>query len=164
MLTVTLATVLVSRLGYTDNLHIKAPEVISDAWLNTKPVRIADLRGNVVLVEFWTFGCSNCRHVEPHVKEWYEQFHDSGLEIISIHSPEFGYEKELENVRQYVNRQGIRYPVAIDNNFANWRRYNNHYWPTLYLIDKQGYIRHKKIGEGDYTGTEQRIRSLLQES
>ena len=86
------------------------------------------------------------------------------MEIISIHSPEFGYEKELENVRQYVNRQGIRYPVAIDNDFANWKRYNNHYWPTLYLIDKQGYIRHKKIGEGDYTGTEQRIRALLQEA
>jgi thiol-disulfide isomerase/thioredoxin len=164
MLTVTLAIVLVSRSAYSDNLYIKAPEVISDAWLNTKPIRMADLRGKVVLVEFWTFGCSNCRHVEPHVKDWYKQYHDSGLEIISIHSPEFGYEKELENVRQYVKRQGIRYPVAIDNDFANWKRYNNHYWPTLYLIDKQGYIRHKKIGEGDYTGTEQRIRALLQEA
>ena len=163
MLLVTLAVVLVSRSGYTDNLRIKAPEVISSNWLNSQPLRMADLRGKVVLVEFWTFGCSNCRHVEPHVKDWYEQFHDNGLEIISVHSPEFGYEKEIDNVRKYVKSQGISYPVAIDNDFSNWERYNNHYWPTLYLIDKQGYIRHRKIGEGDYAGTEQRIRSLLQE-
>jgi thiol-disulfide isomerase/thioredoxin len=163
MLFVTLCIVLASRVGYSANMHIKAPEVISKNWLNTQPVRMADLRGKVVLVEFWTFGCSNCRHVEPHVKEWFAQFHNSGLEIISIHSPELGYEKVIDNVRDYVSSQGITYPVAIDNDFSNWGRYNNHYWPTLYLIDKRGFIRHRKIGEGDYAGTEQRIRSLLQE-
>jgi len=160
----TTCSVLTSHVAYTGNLHIKAPEIITDTWLNTGPVKFSDLRGRVVLVEFWTFGCHNCRNVEPYVKEWYKRFHDAGLEIISIHSPEFGYEREVENVRQYVGRQGIEYPVAIDNNFVNWQRYDNRFWPTLYLIDKEGYIRHKKIGEGDYAGTEQRIRSLLEES
>jgi len=164
MLLVTAAIVLISRIAYTDNLHIKAPEIITDVWLNTEPLKLSDLRGKVVLVEFWTFGCRNCRNVEPYVKEWYQKFHDSGLEVISIHSPEFGYERERENVSKYVNRQGIRYPVAIDNDFVNWERYDNRFWPTLYLIDKEGYIRHKKIGEGEYAGTEQRIRSLLKES
>lgn len=164
LLLTTASIVLISRAAYTDDLHIKAPEIITDAWLNSGPVTFSDLRGKVVLVEFWTFGCRNCRNIEPYVKEWYEKFHASGLEIVSIHSPEFGYERELENVRQYVSRQGIRYPVAIDNDFVNWERYDNRYWPTLYLVDKEGYIRHRKVGEGGYNATEQRIQMLLEES
>lgn len=164
LLLMTIIVMLASRMAYTDNLHIAAPEVSAETWLNTGPLRLSELRGKVVLVEFWTFGCSNCRHVEPHVKEWYRQFHDAGLEIVSFHSPEFGYERDVGNVRQYVSQHGIRYPVAIDNDFTNWKRFNNRFWPTLYLIDKEGYIRHKKIGEGDYSGTERRIRLLLSES
>jgi len=164
LLLLTAWMILSSRVGITDNLHIKAPEVVSETWLNGGPAKMADLRGKVVLVEFWTFGCSNCRNVEPYVKEWYRKYHNAGLEIISIHSPEFEYEQEVENVRHYISRQGIEYPVAIDNGFANWKRYNNRFWPTLYLIDKQGYVRHKKIGEGGYTATEQRIKTLLQKS
>lgn len=163
LLFITASIVLISRAAHTDDLHLKAPEIITDTWLNTGPLKLSDLRGKVVLVEFWTFGCRNCRHVEPYVKEWYRQFHNAGLEIISIHSPEFGYEAQVENVRQYVSREGIKYPVAIDNDFDNWKRYNNRFWPTLYLIDRLGYIRHIKIGEGGYAGTEQRIRSLLKD-
>jgi thiol-disulfide isomerase/thioredoxin len=156
--------VLMSRAAYTGDLHIKAPEISGNTWLNSKPVRLSELHGRVVLVEFWTFGCRNCRHVEPYVKGWYRQFHDAGLEIVSIHSPEFGYERKVENVRQYINREGIVYPVLIDNDFVNWERFNNRFWPTLYLIDKDGKLRYRKIGEGDYRKTEQYISKLLQES
>lgn len=163
LLLVTISGVSLSRNAHTDNLNIKAPAIVSDTWLNTGAVQWSDLRGKVVLVEFWTFGCRNCRNVEPYIKAWYQQFHSSGLEIISVHSPEFDYEKNVENVRQYVVREGLEYPVAIDNGFSNWERYDNRFWPTLYLIDKAGYIRHIKIGEGGYKGTELRIQALLNE-
>lgn len=156
--------VLMSRTAYTGDLHIRAPEISSDTWLNSGPVRLQDLRGRVVLVEFWTFGCRNCHHVEPYIKGWYKQFHNAGLEVVSIHSPEFSYEREVENVRQYVSREAISYPVLIDNDFLNWERFNNRFWPTLYLIDKYGYIRFMKIGEGEYRVMEQYIRNLLEES
>jgi thiol-disulfide isomerase/thioredoxin len=155
---------MMSRTAYPGNMHIKAPEISGDTWLNSEPVRLQELHGRVVLVEFWTFGCRNCRHVEPYIKGWYKQFHDAGLEVISIHSPEFGYERDLANVRQYVSREAIGYPVLIDNAFINWERFYNRFWPTLYLIDKNGYIRFRKIGEGEYRVTEQYIRNLLQES
>ncbi len=156
--------ILMSRTAYTGDLHIRAPEISSDTWLNSRPVRLQDLRGRVVLVEFWTLGCRNCRHVEPYIKGWYKQFHNAGLEVVSIHSPEFSYEREVENVRQYVSREAISYPVLIDNDFLNWERFNNRFWPTLYLIDKYGYIRFMKIGEGGYRVMEQYIRNLLEES
>ena len=116
------------------------------------------------MVEFWTFGCYNCRNVEPYIKKWHERYHDKGLTIIGVHSPEFDRERDLDNVRRYVKEHQIKYSVAIDNDFVIWNRFNNRYWPALYLIDKQGNIRYTHIGEGGYTKTEQWINRLLSES
>lgn len=141
-----------------------APEISSDTWLNSSPKTIAGLRGKVVLVEFWTFECWNCHNVEPYIKQWHAQYRDSGLEVISVHAPEFDRERDVANVRAYIDKAAIKYAVAIDNDFANWKRYRNRFWPTLYLIDKRGKLRYSKIGEGDYAGTEQRIQALLRET
>ena len=141
-----------------------APEIISGTWLNSPPKTISGLRGKVVLVEFWTYGCWNCHNVEPYIKQWHARYRDAGLEVISVHAPEFDRERDLENVRAYVEKAGINYAVAIDNDFANWNRYRNRFWPTIYLIDKHGRVRHTKIGEGDYAGTERKIQALLREA
>jgi thiol-disulfide isomerase/thioredoxin len=140
-----------------------APEFANDTWINSEPQRLSQLRGKVVLVEFWTFGCYNCRNVEPYVKEWHRKYSDNGLVIIGVHSPEFSHERAIENVKRYVNEHAIRYAVAIDNDFATWKRYGNRYWPAMYLIDKRGVIRYIRIGEGGYRRTEEQILSLLAE-
>jgi thiol-disulfide isomerase/thioredoxin len=131
--------------------------------LNSAPLRIDDLKGRVVLVEFWTFGCYNCRNVEPYMKQWYQKYADQGFVVIGVHSPEFTYEHDSEKVRRYLKDHDIRFPVSIDNDFSTWNRYGNRYWPAMYLIDKQGVIRHVRIGEGGYQETEQLIQSLLHE-
>jgi thiol-disulfide isomerase/thioredoxin len=142
-----------------------APELISDTWLNVdSPLRLADLRGKVVIVEMWTFGCINCQNVMPSLKEWHSQYKDQGLVIIGNHYPEFSYEENLDNLKDAVARFDIQYPVAQDNEGATWRAYKNHYWPTLYLLDKQGHIRYVHIGEGRYNETEQNIKALLEET
>ena len=142
-----------------------APELTNNTWLNVDaPLRLADLRGKVVIVEMWTFGCINCQHVIPSLKEWYSKYKDQGLVIIGNHFPEFSYERDLNNVKDAVARYGIEYPVAQDNDGATWRAYKNNYWPALYLIDKQGHIRYVHIGEGNYKETEQNIKALLEES
>jgi thiol-disulfide isomerase/thioredoxin len=143
---------------------VAAPELSGDVWINSPPLRMADLRGKVVLVEFWTFECWNCHNVEPYIKQWHTRYREQGLQVITVHAPEFERERDADNVRAYVDRAGIQYPVVLDNDFANWNRYRNRFWPTLYLIDKRGVIRHVKIGEGDYAATEQRIRALLAET
>lgn len=141
-----------------------APELTNDIWLNVpSPLRIAELQGKVVIVEMWTFGCINCKNVIPSLKEWHSKYADQGLVIIGNHYPEFSYEEDLDNVKDAVNRLGIEYAVAQDNNGATWRAYKNHYWPTLYLIDKQGHIRYVHIGEGRYSETEENIKFLLAE-
>lgn len=140
-----------------------APELQNRVWLNSAPLRLADLKGKVVLVEFWTYGCSNCRNVEPYIKQWHRRYAPQGLVVIGVHSPEFSHERDIDNVKRYLREHAIHYPVAIDNDFATWKRYNNHYWPALYLIDKQGVIRFVNIGEGDYEKREQQILSLLAE-
>jgi len=127
---------------------MKAPDFASSVWINSEPQSVADLRGKVVLVEFWTFGCYNCRNVEPYVKEWHEKYAGQGLVVIGVHSPEFKYEHKVENVKRYVEEHHITYAVPIDNDFSNWNRYGNRYWPALYLIDKQGVIRYVRVGEG----------------
>lgn len=133
------------------------------AWLNSAPLRMADLRGNVVMVEFWTFGCYNCRNVEPYVKQWHQQYADQGFVVIGVHSPEFSHERQIENVKRYVKEHDIRFPVPIDNDFSTLNRYGNRYWPAMYLIDKRGIIRYIKIGEGGYGETERQIQVLLAE-
>jgi thiol-disulfide isomerase/thioredoxin len=141
-----------------------APEITTITWLNSEPKSIGGLKGKVVLVEFWTFGCYNCRNVEPYVKQWHQKYGNEGLVIVGVHSPEFGYERALNNVQRYIRDRGIQYAVAIDNDFAIWNRYKNRYWPAMYLIDKRGIIRYVRIGEGGYPQTEQQIQALLAES
>ena len=142
----------------------EAPELTSQVWLNTDaPLRLADLRGNVVLLEMWTFGCINCKNVIPSLKDWYTAYSDQGLVIIANHYPEFDFEKDLDNLRKAVADQDIRYPVAQDNEGQTWLAYDNRFWPTLYLIDKNGRIRYTHIGEGSYQRTESAIQELLAE-
>ncbi len=141
-----------------------APELTNAVWLNSVPLRLADLRGSVVLVEFWTFGCINCQNVMPALQAWHAKYHDDGLVIVGVHTPEFAYEAELDNVQAAVVAQGITWPVAIDNEKTTWRAYANRYWPAMYLIDRSGNIRHVKIGEGRYPETAAMIEALLGES
>ncbi len=141
-----------------------APELTNDVWINTdQPLRLADLRGKVVLLEMWTFGCINCQHVIPSLKDWYSTYHDQGLVIIANHYPEFSFEKDLDNLKQAVADEDIRYAVTQDNDGATWRAYDNHFWPSLYLIDKDGHIRYTHVGEGSYATTEAAIQKLLAE-
>jgi thiol-disulfide isomerase/thioredoxin len=142
-----------------------APELTNDTWLNVdSPLRIADLRGQVVIIEMWTFGCINCQNVMPSLKEWHGKYKEAGLVIIGNHFPEFSHEKDLANLKDAIERYEIKYAVAQDNNGDTWRAYKNHYWPTLYLIDKQGHIRYVHIGEGHYKETEENIQALLAET
>jgi thiol-disulfide isomerase/thioredoxin len=141
-----------------------APELTNDTWLNADaPLRLADLRGKVVIVEMWTFGCINCKNVMPSLKEWHGKYAGQGLVIIGNHFPEFSYESDLDNLKNAVAEYGLEYPIAQDNNGDTWRAYKNHYWPALYLIDKQGRIRYVHIGEGRYKETEENIQALLAE-
>jgi thiol-disulfide isomerase/thioredoxin len=142
-----------------------APELKNDTWLNVdSPLRLADLRGRVVLLEMWTFGCINCQHVMPSLKDWHGKYRDAGLVLIGNHYPEFSYEQDLANLKDAIKQNGIEYAVAQDNDGATWRTYQNRYWPTLYLIDKQGHIRYVHIGEGGYRETEENIKALLAET
>ena len=142
-----------------------APELSNETWLNVDaPLRLADLHGKVVIVEMWTLGCINCQHVIPSLKDWDSKYKDQGLVIIGNHYPEFSYEADLNNLKDAIARDGIRYAVAQDNDGATWRAYKNQYWPTLYLIDKRGHIRYVHIGEGSYQETETNIKALLEET
>ncbi len=140
-----------------------APAITARDWLNTPALKAHDVDGKVVLIEFWTYGCWNCRNVEPYVKQWHERYQDKGLVVIGVHTPEFDHEKQHENVAAYVRKNGIDYPIAIDNDFANWNRYHNRFWPALYLRDRKGVIRYRHFGEGRYRETEAAIRKLLAE-
>ncbi len=133
-------------------------------WLNSPALTPAMLHGKVVLVDFWTYSCINCLRALPFVKEWYEKYRDHGLEVIGVHSPEFAFEKDLNNVTRAVKDLGITYPVALDNNYAIWQGFNNQYWPAHYFIDSAGRIRAHHFGEGDYQGSELIIRQLLAEA
>ena len=142
-----------------------APELTNDVWLNVdSPLRLAELRGKVVILEMWTFGCINCQNVMPSLKEWHSKYEDQGLVIIGNHFPEFSYEADLNNLKDAIARNDIQYAVTQDNDGATWRAYKNHYWPALYLIDKQGHIRYVHIGEGRYKETEENIKILLEET
>ncbi len=142
----------------------KAPDFSQiTGYINTKPIKLADLNGKIVLVHFWTFDCINCKHTIPYLNEWYQKYAGKGFTIIGVHSPELGFEKDINNVKESVNKNNIKYPVLQDNNFGTWNAYGNQYWPRDYLIDAQGFIRYDHIGEGDYVKTENAIQSLLNE-
>ena len=135
------------------------------AWLNTpdgKPLSLSGLRGKVVLVDFWTYSCINCQRTLPHIETWYKQYAKDGFVVVGVHTPEFAFEHVVSNVRAQASALGVRYPVAVDDNYATWNAYDNEYWPADYLIDAKGDIRYVNFGEGDYSTTEQLIRQLLQ--
>src|SRR6202522_1846849 len=133
-------------------------------WINSPPLTPASLRGKVVLVDFWTYSCINCLRTLPYIKAWNEQYKNSGLVIIGVHTPEFPFEKDAGNVRKAVKDLGITYPVAMDNDYRIWRAFNNEYWPADYFIDARGRIRFHHFGEGAYDESEQWIRTLLAEA
>jgi cytochrome c biogenesis protein CcdA/thiol-disulfide isomerase/thioredoxin len=133
-------------------------------WLNSPPLTPEALKGKVVLIDFWTYSCINCLRAIPYVRAWADKYRDQGLVVIGVHSPEFAFEKSVDNVRKAVSDLQIDYPVAIDNNFAVWRAFDNQYWPAHYFIDAQGRIRHHHFGEGDYDGSERVIQQLLAEA
>ncbi len=137
------------------------PVAAATGWLNTPGLNDADLDGHVVLYDFWTFGCVNCQHTLPHVKAWHERYAGDGLVIVSIHTPEFDYEANPANVAEFVDANGIAYPVALDPDREIWRSWDNHYWPAFHLYDGQGRLRLLHVGEGAYDTTEDAIRSLL---
>jgi cytochrome c biogenesis protein CcdA/thiol-disulfide isomerase/thioredoxin len=141
-----------------------APEVGGiTAWINSGPLTMAALRGRVVLVHFWTFACVNCRNVQPYVKAWYARYHDDGFVVLSVHSPELSFERDVGNVRDAVKAQGVLYPVAVDPAFTTWNAYHNGYWPAFYWVDRTGEIRYVHAGEGDYAAQEAVLRALLSE-
>ena len=141
-----------------------APELTKiNGYINSEPITLADLRGRVVLVDFWTYSCINCIRTIPYLNAWHEKYADDGLVIVGVHTPEFEFEKDYNNVKGAVERFGINYPVAQDNEKQTWNAYENRYWPRKYLIDSEGYIRYDHIGEGAYTETEKVIQSLLAE-
>ena len=142
----------------------KAPDFFGiDKWINSEPLKIEQLRGKVVLVDFWTYTCINCIRTLPYLKSWDAKYRDKGLVIVGVHTPEFEFEKKYENVLKAVNDYKIKYPVAQDNNYATWSAYQNRYWPHEFLIDIDGYIRHDHIGEGSYDKTESMIQELLKD-
>src|ERR671910_489727 len=142
----------------------KAPEFDKvTGYINTKPINFSDLKGKVVLVDFWTYSCINCIRTIPYLVEWNENYVDKGLVIVGVHAPEFEFEKNIDNVKEAVKKFGIKYPVIQDNDKGTWNAYENQYWPQKYIVDHEGYIRYDHIGEGGYSETEEGIPSLLQE-
>jgi thiol-disulfide isomerase/thioredoxin len=141
-----------------------APEFQNiDTWLNSEPLKLNELRSKVVLVDFWTYTCINCLNHLPYVKEWNQKYKDKGLVVVGVHTPEFAYEKSTKNVMEAIKRLQIEHPVAQDNSYSTWKAFNNHYWPAVYLIDKQGKIVYSHFGEGSYGATEKKIQALLAE-
>jgi thiol-disulfide isomerase/thioredoxin len=145
----------------------RAPELVGvEPWLNTpdgEPLRLAALRDRVLLLEFWTFACVNCQRTLPFLRRMHDRYRPD-LTVIGVHSPEFPFERSVQNVERAVREQGLEYPIGLDNDFVAWDAYGNRFWPTLYLIDRAGQIRYAHIGEGDYGHTETAIRTLLAEA
>jgi len=142
-----------------------APEIIPGGeWFNSEPLTLEQLKGKVVLVDFWTYTCINCIRTLPYIQSWHEKYSDSGLVIIGVHTPEFEFEKDAGNVAKAIEDFGLTYPVVQDNDYKTWRAYNNHYWPAKYFIDRNGIVRSSHFGEGDYDESEKFIQELLKEA
>ncbi len=143
---------------------VPAPDITTTGeWLNSPPLTSNDIKGKVVLIDFWTYSCINCLRTLPYIKSWYQQYKDKGLVIIGVHAPEFDFEKNKANVQKAIKRFEINYPVVQDNDHLLWNRFSNQYWPAHYLINKQGQIVYTHFGEGNYDVTEKAIRALLDE-
>ena len=161
---VNLSAEALARIASKEGKYDQAPELVGIVgYINTDTLKIADLRGKVVLVDFWTYTCINCIRTFPFLTEWDRKYRDKGLVIIGVHTPEFEFEKKKENVVQATERYGIAYPVVQDNEYATWSAYRNRFWPRKYLIDQDGFIRYDHIGEGAYQETELKIQELLAE-
>lgn len=144
---------------------VKAPELIpGGVWFNTKPLTMSELKGKVVIVDFWTYSCINCQRTLPYLREWNKKYKDKGLVIIGVHAPEFEFEKNEKNVANAIKDFELTYPIVQDNNFATWTAYSNRYWPAKYFIDKEGFIRYSHFGEGAYDESEKVIQELLKEA
>ncbi|OAF09446.1 thioredoxin [Bradyrhizobium centrolobii] len=145
--------------------HETAPDFTGiNNWFNSKPLTIADLRGKVVLVDFWTYGCVNCVNTLPHVTELYAKYKDKGLVVVGVHTPEFPFERSAANVQAALKRHGITYPVAQDNDSRTWNAYRNQYWPAQYVIDQSGKIVFRHAGEGSYDEIDRTVARLLNAS
>jgi len=156
-----LATTAIASAGPLRNAT-PAPEFTGiDKWLNSEPLSMKQLKGKVVLVDFWTYTCINCINTLPYVKSWHQKYKDQGLVVVGVHTPEFPFERNTDNVKTAMKRFDIQYPVAQDNRYATWSAYNNRYWPAVYLIDKKGNVVYSHFGEGQYAETEATIKSLL---
>jgi len=143
----------------------EAAEIIDiESWINSEPLTLENLKGKVVLIDFWTYSCINCIRTLPHLSGWYEKYKNNGFVLLSVHSPEFEFEKDRENVLAAVKKYGLNYPVALDNNFSTWKAYSNRYWPAHYLVDAKGNLRFTHFGEGRYKETESAIQKLLLEA
>ena len=140
--------------------------VNTQRWLNSEPLTIDELTGSgqVVLLDFWTYTCINCINTFPALKAWHESYADSGLTIVGVHTPEFKFERDFSNVAEASSKHGLDYPIVQDNEYSTWRAFDNRYWPTSYLLDSAGRLRHTHIGEGGYAEMESIIRSLLIEA
>lgn len=152
-----------SSAEYKTSESVAAPELAAGDWINSEPLKLNDLRGRVVLIEFWTFACYNCRNTVPFVKGWDDRYRVKGLTVIGVHSPEFDEERKVENLREAVSSLGIGYPVVTDNDYQTWKAYKVEAWPTLFLLDKQRRIRWTHVGEGSYEEAERQIQKLLAE-
>jgi thiol-disulfide isomerase/thioredoxin len=153
-------------------LHAKAPELperSADEWLNSPPLKLADLRGQVVILHFWTFGCSNCRQNDSAYKAWQQKYSGKGVTMIAVHTPELAYERDLKRLKRSIEERGLKYPVVVDKDGQTWKAWDNHWWPSIYLIDKQGIARYRWDGELAWKGAkgkaimEKKIGELLAE-
>jgi thiol-disulfide isomerase/thioredoxin len=153
------------RIASKEDKYTRAEEITgSTGLINTDGVSVKDAAGEkVMLVEFWTYSCFNCQNAQPHINALYEKYRDDGLLVVGVHSPEFGFEKDISNVREAVAQENIEYPVVLDNNYAIWNAYDQRFWPAWYLIDADGFIRYRHFGEGAYEETDQKVKELLAE-
>lgn len=154
----------VSQKGIFNVKAYDAPEFVGlEDWINSEPTTIKELKGKVVLIDFWTYSCINCIRTQPYLNSWYEAYEKEGFEIIGVHAPEFSFEKVPKNVQAAVKEAKLKYPIALDNDFLTWSAYQNQYWPAHYLIDAEGKVRRVHFGEGKYDEMDKAIRLLLEE-
>ncbi len=130
-------------------------------WLNSGPIKAADLKGSVALIQIWTFACINCQRTLPYITRWHRQYEAKGLKVVGVHTPELPFEREVNNIKNALKEHEITYPVAVDNDFKTWNAYHNSFWPHLFLADRNGMLLYDHIGEGAYDETEHRIQQLL---
>ncbi len=153
------------RIARKEVEYSRAEEIVNPSgFVNARDFSVKEAAGEkVVLLEFWTYTCFNCQNVQPHINAWHDEYSGDGLQVVGVHTPEFGFEREYANVEAAVREAGIKYPVVLDNAYATWNAYDNRYWPAVYLIDADGFVRYKHFGEGAYGETEAKIRELLAE-